>query len=269
VDLQAYDIRAELTATRRVGLHRYSFLRPAARRQPAMLFDLGYAIKGDEAVETQITLEGPRRSPGTGSRRVGQDQRVFFVARFSTPIRRGCLARSRAPRASAGGEGEAGARPVPLRAAPGAALNVKVAISPVSVEGARRSLERETPGWEFDGYGATPPRRGSGSCSGPDRDARPGAQDGLLHRALPRAPGADELQRQRRELPGVERRGPAAGGVPEPHGVSALAHVPALHPLMTLVQAERVDDLVQSLMAAYRETGRLPAWPLWATRPGR
>jgi len=33
---------------------------------------------------------------------------------------------------------------------------------------------------------------------------------------------------------------------------------------MTLIQAERVDDLVQSMMAMYREGGRLPVWPLWA-----
>jgi len=37
---------------------------------------------------------------------------------------------------------------------------------------------------------------------------------------------------------------------------------------MTIVQAERVDDLVQSLMAAYRETGRLPLWPLWGGDTG-
>jgi predicted alpha-1,2-mannosidase len=34
---------------------------------------------------------------------------------------------------------------------------------------------------------------------------------------------------------------------------------------MTLIQAERVDDLVQSMMAMYREGGRLPVWPLWGS----
>jgi len=87
VDLQAFDIRAELTATRRVGLHRYAFLRPAASRQPAVSFDLGFAINGDEPVETQITLEGPTTISGYRfSKGWAKDQRVFFVARFSTPF---------------------------------------------------------------------------------------------------------------------------------------------------------------------------------------
>jgi predicted alpha-1,2-mannosidase len=34
---------------------------------------------------------------------------------------------------------------------------------------------------------------------------------------------------------------------------------------LTLIQAERVDDLVQSMMAMYRESGRLPVWPLWGS----
>src|SRR5512139_1497368 len=84
VDLQAFDIRAELTATRRVGLHRYSFLRPASSRQPALSFDLGFAINGDEPVETQIALEGPTTISGYRfSKGWAKDQRVFFAARFS------------------------------------------------------------------------------------------------------------------------------------------------------------------------------------------
>jgi len=104
VDLGAFDIRAELTATRRVGLHRYSFLRPRPGRQPAVSFDLGFAVDRDEPVETGITLDGPTTISGYRfSTGWAKDQRVFFVARIS---RR---------------SGEAGARAVPIRAAAGPA----------------------------------------------------------------------------------------------------------------------------------------------------
>src|SRR5262249_48300360 len=38
----------------------------------------------------------------------------------------------------------------------------------------------------------------------------------------------------------------------------------AEHPLFTLFQPDRVDDLVKSMMAFYRENGLLPVWPLVA-----
>jgi predicted alpha-1,2-mannosidase len=271
VDLLAYDIRAELTATRRVGLHRYSFLRPAARRQPAMLFDLGYAIKGDEAVETQITLEGPTTISGyrfsTGWAR---DQRVFFVARFSTPYQTWLLGD---PEGSSGERREAKAQRARalfrfvLR--PGQPLNVKVAISPVSVDGARRSLERETPGWEFDGY-----RRDAATAwerklqrvriETPDRTRKTVFYTALYHALL--APTSFNDNDGSYRGSNGEVQPPAAF---QNHTVFPLWHTfRALHPLMTLVQAERVDDLVQSLMAAYRETGRLPLWPLWGNDTG-
>ena len=101
--LQAYDIRAELTATRRVGVHLYSFLRPAAGRQPAVSFDLGFAINRDEPVETQITLEGPTTIPGSGLREAGRRTSACSSRHGSRRrSRRGWWATPRATRPSAG-----------------------------------------------------------------------------------------------------------------------------------------------------------------------
>ena len=64
VDLQAFDIQG--------GTHRHPprrpapvlVPRPATSRQPAVSLDLGFAINGDEPVETRITLEGPTTISG-------------------------------------------------------------------------------------------------------------------------------------------------------------------------------------------------------------
>jgi len=271
VDLQAYDIRAELTATRRVGLHRYSFLRPAAGRQPAVLFDLGFAVRGDEAVDTRITLEGPTTISGyrfsTGWAR---DQRVFFVARFSTPYQTwliGDTEGSSGERREVSAKRARGLFRFVLR--PGQPLSLKVAISPVSIDGARRSLERETPGWEFDGY-----RRDAATAwerklqrvriETPEKARKTVFYTALYHALL--APTSFN------DADGSYRGSNGEVQPPPPfqnHTAYSLWHTfRALHPLMTIVQAERVDDLVQSLMAAYRETGRLPLWPLWGGDTG-
>jgi predicted alpha-1,2-mannosidase len=271
VDLQAYDIRAELTATRRVGVHRYSFLRPAAGRQPAVLFDLGFAVNGDEPVETRITLEGPTTISGyrfsTGWAR---DQRVFFVARFSVAYQTWLVGD---PEGASGERREVTAKRARalfrfvLR--PGQPLNLKVAISPVSIDGARRSLERETPGWEFDGY-----RRDAATAwerklqrvriETPEKARKTVFYTALYHALLAPTSFNDADGSYRGSNGEVQPPAPFQN-----HTAFSLWHTfRALHPLMTLIQAERVDDLVQSLMAAYRETGRLPVWPLWGSDTG-
>lgn len=266
VDLQAFDIRAELTATRRVGLHRYAFLRPAASRQPALAFDLGFAINGDEPVETQITLEGPTTISGYRfSKGWAKDQRVFFVARFSTPFQTWLVGDPEgysAERRQVQSTRARGLFRFVLR--PGQPLLLKVGISPVSVDGARRNLERETPGWEFDGY-----RRDAAAAwarklqrvriETPDAARKTVFYTALYHALLAPTTFSDADGSYRGSNGDVQP--PAAF---QNHTVFSLWDTfRALHPLMTLIQAERVDDLVQSMMAIYRESGRLPVWPLW------
>jgi predicted alpha-1,2-mannosidase len=266
VDLGAYDIRAELTATRRVGFHRYSFLRPAARRQPAVSLDLGFAVNGDEPVETRITLDGPTTISGYRfSRGWAKDQRVFFVARFSTSFQTWLVGDSEGysnERRDVQATRARGLFRFVLR--PGQPLLLKVGLSPVSVDGALRNLERETPGWEFDGHrkdAATAWERKLQRVriETPDKARKTVFYTALYHSLL--APTAfNDADASYRGSNG-QVQPPASF---QNHTVFPLRDTfRALHPLMTLIQAERVDDLVQSLMAVYRESGRLPAWPLW------
>lgn len=266
VDLLACDIRAELTATRRVGLHRYAFLRSAAGRQPAVVMDLGFAINGDEPVETQITIEGPTTVSGYRfSKGWAKDQRVYFVARLSTPIQTWLL----------GSEGDYASDRRQIRATrsrglfrvslrPGEPLLLKIGISPVSVEGARKNLEHEAVGWEFDAA-----RRDAAAAwerklqrvriETADKARKTVFYTALYHALLAPTTFCD-----------VDRSYRGANGQVETtaafqnHTVFSLWDTfRALHPLMTIIQAERVNDLVQSMMAFHRESGQLPVWPLW------
>jgi len=133
------------------------------------------------------------------------------------------------------------------------------------VDGARRNLERETPGWEFDGY-----RRDAAVAwerklqrvriETPDRARKTVFYTALYHALLAPTTYADADGSYRGSNGDVQ---PAAAF--QNHTVFSLWDTfRALHPLMTLIQAERVDDLVQSMMAMYRQGGRLPVWPLWS-----
>ena len=82
--LLRYNVDVELTATKRVGFHKYTFNNPA---DAAIVFDLQNGGCWDSPTEAYInkvgekTIEGYRYSAGWAN-----DQRVFFVAEFSEPI---------------------------------------------------------------------------------------------------------------------------------------------------------------------------------------
>jgi len=84
VKLRDFDINAELTATRRTGVHRYTFPKDD---HSIITIDLGYALNWDTPTDTHLkvidkqTIEGYRKSTGWA-----KDQRVYFVMHFSKPF---------------------------------------------------------------------------------------------------------------------------------------------------------------------------------------
>jgi len=39
----------------------------------------------------------------------------------------------------------------------------------------------------------------------------------------------------------------------------------AENPLLTLIAPDKVNDLIQSMLAQYEQYGLLPVWPLWSS----
>ena len=84
VPLTRYGITAEMTATARVGFHRYTF---PASDAAAVVFDLENGGCWDKATETHIEAVGDRRIEGwRHSTGWAKDQRVYFAAEFSKPF---------------------------------------------------------------------------------------------------------------------------------------------------------------------------------------
>ena len=133
VPLLRYGITAEMSATERVGIHRYTF---PASEESALVFDLENGGAWDRATQThievvdEVTLQGWRYSQGWAN-----DQKQYFYAVVSKPVSvqpEGMYARC----SFSTREGEQ--------------ILLKVALSPGSIEGARRALQAELPGWNFD-----------------------------------------------------------------------------------------------------------------------
>ncbi|WP_411831984.1 GH92 family glycosyl hydrolase [Pseudoxanthomonas mexicana] len=277
VTLEDYGVRAELTASARVGLHRYAF--PAGK--PAhVLIDLrtsmydypGKVLWSRLRVREDGTVTGFRETRGWAPGR-----QLHFALRFSQPVSGRQLHDTeqdvaykgfpppgeKDPRQRAQIEGRQVVAAFDFDQAAGRQLLVKVAISPVSEDNAIANLDAEVPGWDFDGIRAAAKRQwgealGVVDAQG-DAEQLKSFYTALYHTMLGPTLFMDSDGRYR----GPDNAVHQAKGWTNHSTFSLWDTYRALHPLMTLLQPpQRTSDMVNSLLAARRESpyGMLPVW---------
>ncbi|MCK5457173.1 MAG: GH92 family glycosyl hydrolase, partial [Melioribacteraceae bacterium] len=153
VHLKDYNIKAELTVTKRVGFHKYTF--PDADNAH-ILIDLGHSLDSLSLQKSHIKVINKTRIEGYKSSQLGT---LYFVAEFSKPFRSfGTWNKSYAKPESGGGfinpykTAESGREVgvfLDYSTSQNEEILVKVAISHVSIDGAKKNLEVELPGWNF------------------------------------------------------------------------------------------------------------------------
>ncbi|WP_218756696.1 GH92 family glycosyl hydrolase [Vibrio parahaemolyticus] len=151
-------IEVELSATKRVGLHKYTFADGADRN---VKFDLGHtlmnnngkSLKNKVEVVDEYTIRGRKTSTGWFQGQDHQDQDIFFYAKFNQPIAKAMLGEqdlepTREMRNGAVYSGDdltaylnfgTGEEPIEIR----------VGISPVNWQGAQKNLEAEAPSFDL------------------------------------------------------------------------------------------------------------------------
>ncbi|ENP7382669.1 GH92 family glycosyl hydrolase [Vibrio parahaemolyticus] len=151
-------IEVELSATKRVGLHKYTFADGADRN---VKFDLGHtlmnnngkSLKNKVEVVDEYTIRGRKTSTGWFQGQDHQGQDIFFYAKFNQPIAKALLGEqdlepTREMRNGAVYSGDdltaylnfgTGEEPIEIR----------VGISPVNWQGAQKNLEAEAPSFDL------------------------------------------------------------------------------------------------------------------------
>ncbi|WP_312915411.1 GH92 family glycosyl hydrolase [Stenotrophomonas sp.] len=277
VTLDDYKVRAELTASARVGMHRYSF--PAGKPAHVVLdlrtsmYDYpGKILWSRLRVRADGTVTGFRETRGWAPGR-----QLYFAMRFSQPLSGHQLHDTEQDVAYKGfpppGEKDPSQRAqiegrqlvaafdvVPEAGKP---LLVKVAISPVSEEGAIANLDAEAPGWDFDGMRTAARQQWSEALGAVEAqgsaDERTRFYTALYHTLLGPTLFMDSDGRYR----GPDNAVHQAKGWTNYSTFSLWDTYRALHPLATLVQPpQRTNDFVNSLLASRRESpyGVLPVW---------
>ncbi|MGI3094604.1 GH92 family glycosyl hydrolase [Vibrio diabolicus] len=151
-------IEVELSATKRVGLHKYTFADGADRN---VKFDLGHtlmnnngkSLKNKVEMVDEYTIRGRKTSTGWFQGQDHQGQDIFFYAKFNQPIAKAMLGEqdlepTREMRNGAVYSGDdltaylnfgTGEEPIEIR----------VGISPVNWQGAQKNLEAEAPSFDL------------------------------------------------------------------------------------------------------------------------
>ncbi len=270
-------IIAELTTTTRVGFHRYSFPKPESA---TISIDLSWRDKllgSDISIVNSKLITGFRRSSSWA-----KDQAVYFAIEFSKPGEmQAVTVRSDTGRKALPKTGTT----LGFKLASDEKLLVKVAISHVSIEGARKNLEAELPHWDFDKVradakvawnkelskievsGGTPEQTTNfytalyHTMIQPnvfnDVDGRYRGHDGKIHSLDRRQETGDG---RRRQDPRSAIRNPQS----EHYTVFSLWDTfRAAHPLYTIIDQKRTVDFINTFIRQYEQGGRLPVWELW------
>ncbi|MFI2742126.1 GH92 family glycosyl hydrolase [Zhouia sp. PK063] len=149
VFLEDPKIQVNLTTTDRVGFHKYTYQKGD---EQDVVIDLGFAINWDKPthtsikVENETTVSGYRFSTGWA-----KNQKVFFVAKFSKPIKSYDLyANAELANNVKEVKGDKTATQLFFDTQNSEDLEVKVAVSSVSVANAKENLASAGEGFNFD-----------------------------------------------------------------------------------------------------------------------
>ena len=146
VFLERYGVKAELTATCRAALHRYTF---PETEDAGFVLDLDYSIQHQTNLDMQVDVVSDTEIRGSKLTKYWAfDQQVSFYAKFSKPFAATVV---RDTLSDQNGKMQPRCK-VLLRfnTDKDEQVLVKVGISAVDMEGARKNLEAEIPDWNFD-----------------------------------------------------------------------------------------------------------------------
>lgn len=257
--LDKHDIKAELTATKRTGLHKYTFPKST---QSNIIIDLNHR---DLLKEGEININGDREITGHRySSSWADKQHVYFVIQFSKAFKNsgiskgGVLSKNRHH-----GKGLLMRAYVSFETAEGEVIYARVGISAVSIEGARKNLEAEQPDWNFDKVREAAKAEwnkelGKIAIETTDTSVMRTFYSSMYH--VMTSPNL--YQDVDGKYRGQDQQIHEGKGYEQYTVFSIWDTYRALHPLLTLIDRKRTGDFVNSFLSQYDQGGLLPVWEL-------
>ena len=254
------NIKTEFTTTERVGFHHYTF---SGANDHTIILDLKHrdeVLESSLKLEDSFTVSGMRRS-----RSWAENQYIYFVMKFSKPIRNMGVWNNEKPDNKNFGESWSSKN---IKAffqfdlSADKNIYVKVALSPVSTEGAKKNLEAELPGWNFEQARAASEKKWNRELSKievtGDKEKQKIFYTALYHTAVVPCVNMDVDGNYR----GRDNNIHHADGFTYYSVFSLWDTYRAAHPLYTIIDRKRTLDYIKTFLAQYQQGGKLPVWEL-------
>lgn len=260
--LNKYNIKAELTATERVGFHQYTFPKD---ENANVLINLNFGVGWDATVIAgakvidAYTIEGYRNSKGWAN-----DQRIYFRATFSQPVLKTSFYQHQQLTSNENAEGNDLLVVLNFDVKKNKPLQVKVALSPTSTANAALNMKAELPGWDFNAITKQANDKWNNELNKIKIDASNDVKK-IFYTAMFHTLIAPEIFNDvNGDYLGTDKKIYKQASFTNYTVFSLWDTYRALHPFYTIVEPERINDLVQTMIAIYQQQGRLPVWHLMA-----
>ena len=255
-------VKVELTTTERAGIQKYEAL--SSGRMYVMV-DLGFAINWDKPVDCLLDysngiLSGKRISAGWAKK-----QYQYFASRFSEePVEISCFVDGLSQDTKSV-EGANIAMVLTFNVDEGDEILIKTGLSAVDSRGALANLDREINDWDFEKTRKQASEKWnkqlrSISVESSDPDVLTVFYTALYHSMIAPFIYSDLDGRYRGADGNVHQSDEFVN-----YTVFSLWDTfRSAHPLFTLIEPERVSDMVNAMIMIYEQQGKLPVWSLMA-----
>ena len=266
VFLDTYQVKAEISATKRGAIHRYTFPESS---EAGFILDLDYSLQ--RQTNSDMGIEVISDTEICGHKKTTYwafDQYINFYAKFSKPFSYTLVTDSITM--------DNGKRlPVckvllHFNTTKDEQVLVKVGVSAVDIAGARKNVESEIPGWDFDKV-----RKNARSAwnqylskidiTTPDKDDKTIFYTALYHTAISPNLFTDADGRYL----GMDLEVHQGDTINPLYTVFSLWDTfRALHPLMTIIDPDLNNQFINSLIKKHQEGGIYPMWDLGSNYTG-
>lgn len=279
VDLEDYNIKAELTATERVGFHQYTFPKSSNSH---ILLDLVYNVYHHDnknvwtflRVENDSTVTGYRQTKGWA-----RTKKIFFAIKFSKAFKsyghqkynketyNGFYGRFNEKENFPEMAGKDIRAYFNFDTKAGEKIKMKFALSPVSSAGAMKNMEAEVSHWNFDKTKKETQQKWNKELSKIEVETIEESQKETFYTALYHTMLSPILYEDvDGKYRGLDQNIHESKGFTNYTIFSLWDTYRALHPLFNVIQQERNNDMIKSMLAHQEESvhNMLPIWSHYA-----
>ena len=267
VFLDRYGVKAELTATKRAAIHRYTF---PESREAGFVLDLDYSLQRQTNKEMEIEVISDTEIIGRKKTMYWAfDQYINFYAKFSKPFTYTLVTDSVTL--------DEGGKMLPtckvllhFDTKKDEEVLVKVGVSAVDTEGARKNVETEIAGWDFDKIRTNARKAWNEYLSKIDITTDDKEDKTVFYTALYHTAISPNLMTDAdgRYL-GMDLQVHQGDTLQPMYTIFSLWDTfRALHPLMTIIDPELNNQFVKSLIKKHEEGGIFPMWDMASNYTG-